>query len=436
MPAVVSIKVEKSVEVSSMMGGPSQLNDPFGQFGDDLLRRFFGGRMPQGQAPRKYHQEGLGSGFIISEDGYILTNNHVVADVDKITVVLKDGRTFANAKLIGTDPESEVALIKIEGHNFPVLPMGDSSKADIGDWVIAIGNPFGLNETVTVGVISAVGRSNVRIAAYEDFIQTDAAINPGNSGGPLINLDGQVIGINTAILSESGGYMGIGFAIPINMARTIEEQLRQGGKVSRGYLGLYAQDVTPERAELLGLKEPAGVVVAQIEQDSPAEKAGLEVQDVILEVNGKKVTSYDVFRNEVAMLKPGSRIELRVLREDKPLELTVTLGERPAVTARKGPAAQKPEQTLGLTVQNLTKDLANQFSYRVGEGVIVSDVAPGSPAAAKGIQQGDLIVSVNRQNVTSVDEFAGAVQQSRKSGKVLLLVRRGNVSQFVIVPFE
>jgi serine protease Do len=182
MPVVVSIKVEKAVEVNPMMGGPSQLNDPFGQFGDDFLRRFFGGRMPQWQAPRKYHQEGLGSGFIISEDGYILTNNHVVGDVDKITVGLKDGRTFANAKLIGTDPDSEVALIKIEGHNFPVLPMGDSGKADIGDWVIAIGNPFGLNETVTVGVISAVGRSNVHIAAYEDFIQTDAAINPGNSG--------------------------------------------------------------------------------------------------------------------------------------------------------------------------------------------------------------------------------------------------------------
>ncbi len=228
--------------------------------------------------------------------------------MDKITVSLKDGRTFTNAKLIGTDPDSEVALIKIEGHGFPVLPMGDSGKANIGDWVIAIGNPFGLNETVTVGVISAVGRSNVHIAAYENFIQTDAAINPGNSGGPLINLDGQVVGINTAILSESGGYMGIGFAIPINMARTIEEQLCTSGKVSRGYLGLYAQDVTPEMAKPLGLKEAAGVVVAQVEENSPAEKAGLKVTDVILEINGKKITSYDTFRNEVAMLRPGSRV--------------------------------------------------------------------------------------------------------------------------------
>ena len=220
MPAVVSIKVEKTVTGPAMgMGGSEGFNDPFGQFPDDFRRRFFGGRVPQQRSPRKYRQQGQGSGFIISADGYILTNNHVVGDVDKITVELKDGRKFNNAKLIGTDPGSEVALIKIEGDNFPVLPLGDSDKMEIGDWVIAIGNPFGLSETVTVGVISAVGRSNMHIADYEDFIQTDAAINPGNSGGPLINLDGKVIGINTAIVSESGGYMGIGFAIPINMAR-------------------------------------------------------------------------------------------------------------------------------------------------------------------------------------------------------------------------
>jgi serine protease Do len=438
MPAVVSIKVEKSVDVGPVMefGGSAPFNDPFNPFNDDFLRRFFGGRLPQRQAPRKYHQEGLGSGFIISQDGYILTNNHVVGDVDKITVSLQDGRTFTDAKLVGTDPDSEVALIKIGGTGFPVLPLGDSGKADIGDWVIAIGNPFGLTETVTVGVISAVGRSNVHIAAYENFIQTDAAINPGNSGGPLINLDGQVIGINTAILSESGGYMGIGFAIPINMARNIADQLKDGGKVSRGYLGLYAQDVTPEMAELMGMKEPQGVVIAQVERDSPADKAGLKLQDVILEIDGKKITSYDAFRNEVAMLKPGSEVELRLLRDGKPLRLTVTLGERPTAAARKEQPAPEPEQTLGLEVQSLTRDLAEQFGYRLGEGVIVADVAPGSPAAEKGIQRGDLIISVNQQNVTTAAEFAAAVRQSRKSGKVLLLVKRGEVSQFVVVPLE
>jgi serine protease Do len=438
MPAVVSIKVEKAVEMGRTRewGGPPQFNDPFSPFHDDFLRRFFGGPMPRGQAPRKYRQQGLGSGFIISEDGYILTNNHVVRDVDKMTITLQDGRTFTDARLIGTDPESEVALIKIEGRGFPVLPLGDSDKADIGDWVIAIGNPFGLNETVTVGVISAVGRSNVHVAAYENFIQTDAAINPGNSGGPLVNLDGQVIGINTAILSESGGYMGIGFAIPINMARTIQEQLRSSGKVSRGYVGLIAQDVTPDVAELLKLKEPAGVVIAQIEEDSPAEKAGLRVQDVILEVDGKKITTYDAFRNDVALLKPDSRAKLSISRAGKPMSITITLGERPSNLGQKEQSTQEPEQTLGIEVQNLTRELAEPFGYRLGEGVIVSEVVPGSPADEKGIQQGDLIASVNRQSVASVEEFSAAVRQSRKTGKVLLLVKHGAISQFVVLNFE
>jgi serine protease Do len=438
MPAVVSIKVEKTITGPAMgYGGSSGFNDPFGQFNDDFLRRFFGDRMPQQRSPRKYHQEGQGSGFIISEDGYILTNNHVVGDVDKITVELKDGRTFSKAKLIGTDPDSEVALIKIEGTNFPVLPMGDSSKIEIGDWVIAIGNPFGLSETVTVGVISAVGRNfDQRIARYENFIQTDAAINPGNSGGPLINLDGQVIGINTAIVSESGGYMGIGFAIPVNMARTIGEQLKKSGKVSRGYLGLYAQDVDADTAELLGLKDAAGVVISMIEKGSPAERGGLKVQDVILALDGKKVQTYEAFRNEVAMLSPGTKVRLDVLRGGKALELTVTLGERPSAAAKQEQASQEPQQALGLEVQDLTKDLADQLGYKVGEGVIVTAVAPDSPAAQKGIQPQDVIVSVNGRTVSSVQAFAAAVKRSAKSGKVLLLVKRGDVSQFVTVRTE
>ena len=438
MPAVVSIKVEKAVQMNPMgSDGPFGLNDPFGQFDEDFLRRFFGGRMPQRQGPQKYVERGQGSGFIISEDGYILTNNHVVGDVDKMTVELQDGRKFTNAKLIGTDPDSEVALIKIEGNNFPVLPMGDSGKIEIGDWVIAIGNPFGLNETVTVGVISAVGRSNVHIAAYEDFIQTDAAINPGNSGGPLINLDGKVIGINTAIVSQSGGYMGIGLAIPINMARAIEEQLKSTGKVSRGYVGVWGQDITSDVAELLGLKESGGVIVAQVEKGSPADKAGLKNHDVILDMNGKKVQSYDAFRNEIATMRPGGAVRLNGLRESKPLELTITLGERPGAAAQaQKTAEERPEQSLGLQVQNLTKELADQLGYQPGEGVLVTAVTQGGPAAEEGIQRGDLILSVNRQNVTDVGEFAKAVKQSRKSGKVLLLIKRGDASQFVVLPFE
>jgi serine protease Do len=438
MPAVVSIKIEKAVEVGPMaFGSPFGFNDPFGLFDDELLRKFFGDRLPpQRQTPRKFYQRGQGTGFIISKDGYILTNNHVVGDVDKITVELQDGRKFENAKLIGTDPDSEVALIKIGGDNFPVLPLGDSDKIEIGDWVVAIGNPFGLSETVTVGVISAVGRSNVHIAAYEDFIQTDAAINPGNSGGPLINLDGQVIGINTAIMSESGGYMGIGFAIPVNMARSIEEQLKTRGKVTRGYLGIYGQDVTADIAGLLQLKTSKGVIVAMVEKGSPAEKAGIQSHDVILEMNGKNIESYDTFRNDIAMLEPGSKVRFLVMRDGKTHEVAVTLTERPTEVAKAAPAEQKQSQeTLGIEVQNLTKDLAEQFGYPLGEGVIVTVVTPGSPAAEAGIQPGDLIQSVNRQSINSVDEFERAVRRTNDN-KVLLLVRRGEYSQFIVVRFN
>jgi serine protease Do len=439
MPAVVSIKVEKTIETTSLIRGQPQLNDPFELFGDDYMRQFFGGRTPSQRIPQQYLQEGQGSGFIISKDGYILTNNHVVGDVDKITVELKDGRTFENAKLIGTDPDTEVALIKIDGDNFPVLPMGDSDKIEIGDWVIAIGNPFSLSETVTVGIISAVGRS-MGIATYEDFIQTDAAINPGNSGGPLINLDGQVIGINTAIFSESGGYMGIGFAIPINMAKTIEKQLKEQGKVTRGYLGLSAQTLTKEMADTLGIKNGQGIIVAGIEKGTPADKAGIKSQDVITKVNGKKIESYDSFRNEIAAMKPGNSVKLSVDRNGKSIEIDATLSERPMTETAKSSirteTPQSPQSTLGVNVQNVTRDIANQFGYAVGEGVIVSNVSSGSPADKAGIQTGDLIQSVNRQLVNSVDEYRKAVNEA-KGDKIMLLIKRGvngeQVSQFVVV---
>ena len=439
MPAVVSIKVEKAVQVNLMeFGSAGGFNDPYGLFDDDLLRRFFGDRLPpQQQSPRKHLEQGLGSGFIISKDGYIITNNHVVGDVDTITVELKDGRKFENAKLIGTDPDSEVALIKIDGSDFPVLPMGNSEKIEIGDWVIAIGNPFGLNETVTVGVISAVGRSNVHIVAYEDFIQTDAAINPGNSGGPLINLDGQVIGINTAIFSQSGGYMGIGFAIPINMARAIEEQLKKQGRVIRGYLGILGQDITKDMADLLQLKDGQGVIVAYVEKGSPAEKDGLKSHDILLQMNGKKIESYDSLRNDIAVLPPGSKVKFMVMRDGKTSDIVVTLAERSAEAAQsKQPAApQQLQETLGIEVQDLTPDIAKQLGYSLGDGVIVASVVPGSPAAQAGIQPGDLIQSVNQVSVTSVEEFDQAMQKSMKNKKVLFLVKREQYSQFVVVTF-
>jgi serine protease Do len=436
MPAVVSITIEKVVTARP---GAGDANDLGGGSAEDFLRRFFGGELPQTRSPRRYLERGQGSGFLISSDGYILTNNHVVGNVDKMTVVLQDGRTFTDAKVIGTDPDSEVALIKIEGHDFPVLPMGDSDRLRIGDIVMAIGNPFGLTETVTVGVVSATKRS-VGIAAYESFIQTDAAINPGNSGGPLVNIDGRAIGINTAIVSESGGYMGIGFAIPINMARRIAEQLRSTGRVVRGYLGLYGQDVTPEIAQLLNLPRPQGVLVAQVEPKSPAAEAGIQRGDVILAMNGRNIDSYTTFRDQIAALRPGTRVQLTISREGQTLERTVTLGERPTETARAAPrptpTPEEPRQTLGVEVQNLSQGLAQRFGYQMGQGVIVTAVAPESPADAAGIQPGDLITSVNRQPVTSVDEFARAIRQARGAGKALLHVQRRDVSQFVVVTFR
>jgi serine protease Do len=434
MPAVVSITIEKVIT----RPGVGDSNSPFGE---DFLRRFFGGELPQRRSPQRYLERGQGSGFLISSDGYILTNNHVVGNVDRMTVVLQDGRTFKDAKVIGTDPATEVALIKIEGDNFPLVPLGDSDRLAVGDWVLAIGNPFGLTETVTAGIVSAVGRSNVGIAAYESFIQTDAAINPGNSGGPLIDLTGQAVGINTAIVSESGGYMGIGFAIPINMARRVAEQLRETGKVVRGYLGLYGQDVTPEIAQLLNLPEPRGILIAQVEPGSPAAQAGLQRGDVILAMNGKPIESYDMFRNEIAGLPPGTTVQLTVSRDNKTLERSVTLGERPAETARgrQPPPQQAPPETrqaLGVDVQNLTPGLAQRFGYQQQQGVIVTAVAPDSPADVAGIEPGDLILGVNRQSVTSVDQFARAIRQARQAGKALLLVQRRDVSQFVVVNFR
>ncbi len=435
MPAVVSIRVEKTVEAAGpgMMGPGSPLGpqDPSSQFYNDFFRRFFGGNLPQ-----KFHQMGQGSGFIISQDGYVLTNNHVVGDADKITVELQDGRKFDDAKLIGTDPDSEVAVIKINGKDFPVLPLGDSDKLQIADWVIAVGNPFGLAETVTVGVVSALGR-NIPLAEYNDYIQTDAAINPGNSGGPLINLDGQAIGINTAIFTQSGGYMGIGFAVPINMAKAISEQLIENGKVTRGYLGVMIQDVTPELAQSFGLEKAEGALISQVTEDSPANAAGLKQGDIILKMDGKDVESSNVLKNEVAMLAPGSKVRFEIFRGGKKQEVTVKIGERPASLSKATEeAAQRPGGHLGMQLQNLTKDLADQLGYALGEGVIVTEVAPGSPADSAGIQPGDLIVSVDHKDVKSVSEFEKALQASSKNKKVLLLVKHGEYSRYIVISIQ
>ncbi len=423
MPAVVFVQVEKTVEQ-----GPSPFGqDPFGMFNDPFFQRFFGPHLRQ--RPRKFKQRGQGSGFIISKDGYILTNNHVVGEADSISVKLADGRKF-KAKVIGKDPQSDVAVIKINAKGLPVLPLGNSDSIQVGEWVIAIGNPFGLTQTVTVGVVSAKGRSRLGITDYEDYIQTDAAINPGNSGGPLINIHGEAIGINSAIFSRSGGYMGIGFAIPINMAKAVKDQLIKNGKVVRGWLGVVIQEIDEDLAKSFGLKKTEGVLISEVADNSPAKKAGLKSGDIILEMDGHKVYDIGELRNKIALTPPGTKVTFDILREDKHKKITVTIEEKPGgVTV----AMSKHEilKQLGLVVQELTSDLAQQFGYREGQGVLVAEVEPGSLAAGAGIQAGQLIEEVNRIKVRTVDEFLKALSKSRKTKTVLFKVRDGDISRYV-----
>jgi serine protease Do len=434
MPAVVAIRVEKTVEMTLPdVGDPSGGGQP-GASPDRPRKRPSADLVPSAQrGAKRFIQRGQGSGFIVASDGYILTNHHVVDGAERITVELKDGRKISNVKVIGSDSESEIALIKVDANSLPTVSKGDSDRIAVGDWVMAIGNPFGLHETVTVGIISAVGRSNVHVASYEDFIQTDAAMNPGNSGGPLVDLDGKVIGINTAIVSESGGYMGIGFAIPINMAYSIQEQLRQYGRMVRGYLGLSGQDLTEDMATLLRVKERGGVIIASVEKGSPAAKAGLGPRDVILTMDGKRVESYYSLRNETALLKPGTRISLKVFKDGGTRDVDVTLVERPVEKGVVQPKLRSEEKTdLGLEVRNLTRELADQLGYATGEGVIVVAVSPDGTAAAAGLTPGDLILSIDQEPTNSMEAFEKALKPG-KEAKSLFLIRRGTSSQFVVV---
>ena len=435
MPAVVSIKVEKTVQVGARGMQPFGFNNPFDFFGDDFMRRYFPGQGQGGGRQREFKQQGAGSGFLVSKDGYILSNNHVVGDADTITVRLNDGREF-EAERIGTDPKSEVALIRIEGEDFPVLPLADSANIKVGEWAIAIGNPFGLSETLTIGVISAKGRSNIGIADYEDFIQTDAAINPGNSGGPLLNGKGEVIGINTAIYSRTGGYMGIGFAIPINMAKYVKRQLIEKGEVVRSYLGVYIQPVTTELAESFGMDEARGILISQVTEGSGADKGGLTSGDVILEMNGKPVDKVGSFRNKVAANPPGTELTLTIYRDGKETTVDVTTGEFPDTGDMAAATTEELTGELGLTVRTLTPDLAQRFGYEGRNGVIVSQVEYGSAAAQAGIRAGNLITSVNRTAVNSVEDFRTALSASQETGRALLHVSNEQGARFVVLNIE
>jgi serine protease Do len=428
-PAVVFIQVEKVVETG--MRHPQQFNDPFGFFGDDFLQRFF---HHHGQPRRRFRQQGAGSGFIITKDGYILTNSHVVGDADRIRVKLHDGREF-DAKRIGSDDKSEVAVIKIDAEDLPTVALGDSSKLEVGEWVVAVGNPFGLTETVTAGIVSALGRNNIGIADYENFIQTDAAINPGNSGGPLLNIKGEVIGINTAIYSQSGGYMGVGFAIPINMAESIKDQLVKSGRVTRGYLGVYLQEVTPDLAETFDLDEADGILIADVEEDSAADEAGLKQGDVIIALDGRDVSDIGAFRNEISSNPPGTEMTLTILRKGKRKQIEVETRALPGEDLASDAVDEIYEQ-LGLEIGDVTAELSDRLGYDLNEGVVIVGVAPGGRASQAGLRPGALITGVNLERVRSVAEFNEALDDSRDTGRVVLGVKVGRYHQYIAIRLD
>ena len=426
LPAVVNIHTSKVVKARQQ----SQM--PF--FNDPSFRQFFGDQFGQGEQPRDEREQSLGSGVIITSDGTIVTNNHVIEGATDIKVDLSDRREF-QAKLIGTDAKSDIAVLKIDATGLPTLAIGDSSKLQVGDVVFAIGDPFAIGETATMGIVSATGRGNLGIENYEDFIQTDAAINPGNSGGAMIDLHGDLIGINTAILSGGGGgNQGVGFAIPINMARSVMEQIVGHGKVVRGYLGLYPQDLDATLAKQFGLRQAGGAIISEISPDAPAAHAGLKRGDVILELNGQPISSANELRLRISQTAPGTSVKLGVSRDGKMQDFNVTLAELPPdKTAPEGPGESSGGGLEGVDVQNLSADIAQQLQLRPGtHGVVVTSVDPASAAAAAGLSRGDVIQEVNHKPVTNIEEYKQALAAAGNKS-VLLLVNQGGVSHFVAV---
>jgi serine protease Do len=394
-------------------GDPREFGDPF--------ERFFGPRQ------RQQPQRSLGSGFVIDSEGYILTNNHVVENADEIVVRL-DNEQEHKATLVGKDPKTDLALLKVEGvGGLTAVPLGDSDALRVGEWVMAIGNPFGLDHSVTSGIVSAKGRF-IGAGNYDDYIQTDAAINPGNSGGPLINLRGEVVGINSAIFSRTGGNIGIGFAIPVNLAKELVPQLREKGKVTRGWLGVLIQRVTPEIAESLGLEQARGALVADVVANGPAAEAGVKVGDVIVEFDGHPVSESNELPMLVARTPLEKQVTLKLMRDKEPIELAVTIAE---LRDDEMQVASSDSEKLGLAVQTLTPEIAENLGVEETKGVVVTAVESGSPAEEAGLRRGDVILEVNREAVDHADAYAAALKKVEKGKNVLFLVRRGENTIFL-----
>jgi len=427
LPAVVNISSSKVVRNNTGEVSPF-FNDPFFRqfFGDQFGRQF--------RVPPKQWERSLGSGVIVNPDGYLLTNNHVIDGATDISVTLLDKREF-KAKVVGTDPKTDIAILKVDAKNLPTLPFADSSKARVGDLVLAIGEPFGLGGTVTMGIISAKGRA-IGIEQYEDFIQTDAAINPGNSGGALIDTHGQLIGINTAILTHgSGGNQGVGFAVPANLARQIMNQVLEHGKVIRGYMGLLPQDITPAIAKEFHLADTQGVLVGDVTAGTPAAEAGVQRGDVIREIDGQKIEDSNQLRFKVAMIPPGTIVHLKLIRDGNDRTVAVKLAEQPAQTEMRERSGGGGGSTGldGVSVENLTSQALRELNLPMTtKGVVVTDVADGSPAAMAGLRSGDVIQEVNRQPVTSVADFDRALRGTA-GHTVLLLVNRGGTTMYIAI---
>lgn len=428
-PGVVALMTERKVNVGDPYSGT-----PF--------RFYFDG--PRGRQPgEREYQRGQGSGVIVryNQESYILTNNHVVKGADKIRVEMTDGRSF-EATVVGTDPKTDIAVLRPNIDDLPAVQLGDSDQVRVGEWVLAIGNPFGLEHTVTSGIISALGRQNgllLRHQGYEDFIQTDAAINPGNSGGALINLQGELVGINTAIVSGTGGYQGIGFAVPSNMVSHVMENLIEYGEVRRGLLGVRIKDLDDDIAQVMGARKGAGVLIDQVIEDSPADDARLEHGDIILEVDGRSMPSAAALRNHISQTKPGTKVELLILRDGKQSSNDVVLGqlESKSVVAADDPPTKRTAR-LGLEVQTLNRELADRLGYEGEHGVIVTHVERGSPAERKGLKGGDLIIEINRAPVSDLTEYEAAIDEM-EPGEVALLrrLRSGGTSYIALrIPTE